>query len=98
MNNKYNSNDKIMKNNSSDRSMKNNSSDTIKIDKNNPVSVVVSNTESVISKASNSQEKIKFGGKFNTDQGLCGYFPLLIPYWLVYVLHVEDRFFNTLRL
>jgi hypothetical protein len=28
----------------------------------------------------------------------CGYFPLLMPYWLVYVLHVEDRFFNTLRL
>jgi hypothetical protein len=27
-----------------------------------------------------------------------GYFPLLIPYWLVYVLHVEDRFFNILRL
>jgi hypothetical protein len=29
---------------------------------------------------------------------LCGYFSLLMPYWLVYVLHVEDRFFNTLRL
>jgi hypothetical protein len=28
----------------------------------------------------------------------CGYFPLLMPYWLVYVLHVEDRFFNTSRL
>jgi hypothetical protein len=28
----------------------------------------------------------------------CGYFPLLMPYWLVYVLHVEDKFFNTLRL
>jgi hypothetical protein len=27
-----------------------------------------------------------------------GYFPLLMPYWLVYVLHVEDRFFNILRL
>jgi hypothetical protein len=23
----------------------------------------------------------------------CGYFPLFMPYWLVYVLHVEDRFF-----
>jgi hypothetical protein len=29
---------------------------------------------------------------------LCRYFPLLIPNWLVYVLHVDDRFFNTLRL
>jgi hypothetical protein len=29
---------------------------------------------------------------------LCGCLPLLMPYWLVYVLHVEDRFFNTLRL
>jgi DNA repair ATPase RecN len=27
-----------------------------------------------------------------------GYFPLLMPYWLVYDLHVEDRFLNTLRL
>jgi hypothetical protein len=29
---------------------------------------------------------------------LCGYFHLLMPYWLFYVSHVEDRFFNTLRL
>jgi hypothetical protein len=28
----------------------------------------------------------------------CGCFPLQMPYWLVYVLHIEDRFFNTLRL
>jgi hypothetical protein len=25
-------------------------------------------------------------------------FSLLMPYWLVYVLHVENRFFNTFRL
>jgi hypothetical protein len=29
---------------------------------------------------------------------LCGFFSLLMPYWLVYVIHVEDRFFNTFRL
>jgi hypothetical protein len=29
---------------------------------------------------------------------LCGCFSLLMPYWLVYVSHVEDRFFNTPRL
>jgi hypothetical protein len=29
---------------------------------------------------------------------LCGCLPLLMPYWLVYILHVEDRFINTLRL
>jgi hypothetical protein len=29
---------------------------------------------------------------------LCGYFPLLMPYWLFYVSYVEDRFFNTPRL
>jgi hypothetical protein len=29
---------------------------------------------------------------------LCGYFALLMPYWLFYVSNVEDRFFNTLRL
>jgi hypothetical protein len=29
---------------------------------------------------------------------LCGYFFLLMPYWLVYVSHVEDKFFNTPRL
>jgi hypothetical protein len=27
-----------------------------------------------------------------------GFFSLLMPYWLVYVSHVEDRFFNTPRL
>jgi hypothetical protein len=26
------------------------------------------------------------------------FFSLLMPYWLVYVIHVEDRFFNTFRL
>jgi hypothetical protein len=26
------------------------------------------------------------------------FFSLLMPYWLVYVSHVEDRFFNTSRL
>jgi hypothetical protein len=29
---------------------------------------------------------------------LCGYFPLLIPDWLFYVSHVENRFLNTPRL
>jgi hypothetical protein len=29
---------------------------------------------------------------------LCGYFPLLMPYWLFYVSHVDDRFINTPRL
>jgi hypothetical protein len=29
---------------------------------------------------------------------LCGYFSLVMPYWLFYVSHVEDRFFNTIRL
>jgi hypothetical protein len=29
---------------------------------------------------------------------LCVHFSLLMPYWLVYVSHVEDRFFNTPRL
>jgi hypothetical protein len=29
---------------------------------------------------------------------LRGFFALLMPYWLVYVSHVEDIFFNTPRL
>jgi hypothetical protein len=28
----------------------------------------------------------------------CGFFSLLMLYWLVYVLHVEDRLFDTPRL
>jgi hypothetical protein len=56
MNNKY------AKNNPSDRN------NSIKMDKNNLLSGVVSDTVLIIPKSSNSHEKLKFGGNFNTDQ------------------------------